>query len=102
MIHTVVWVMMVAVIGYVVWSGVTGNISLYSWLAVAVVCGEGLVLLAFKGHCPLTGVARRYSLSAKDNFDIYLPEWLARYNKQIFTTIFCIGLLLMLFRYFFG
>ena len=99
-IHTLIWVMFVSVIAYVVWSGVTGHISLYSWLAVAAVLIEGLVLTIFGGSCPLTKVARRYSDAKEDNFDIYLPEWLAKYNKLIFTTIFCIGLVLMLIRYF--
>lgn len=99
LIHTVIWIAMVAVIAYVVWSGVTGNITIYSWLAVAIVIIEGLVLLLFKGSCPLTVIARKYADDTRDNFDIYLPLWLARYNKQIFTTIFVIGLTLMLLSY---
>jgi predicted cobalt transporter CbtA len=90
---------MVLIIAFVLWSGITGHIAVYSWLAVAVVCGEGLVLLAFRGSCPLTIWARKYSDSTKHNFDIFLPEWLARYNKQIFTTVFVFGLVLMLVRY---
>jgi len=48
--------------------------------------------------CPLTLIARKYSNSTKDNFDIYLPLLIARYNKQIFTTIFLLGLLTVFFR----
>jgi hypothetical protein len=40
------------------------------------------------GRCPLTDVARRYTDERTDNFDIYLPLWLARYNKAIFGTLF--------------
>ncbi len=36
----------------------------------------------------------------KENFDIYLPLVIARYNKQIFTSIFLVGLSLVLFRVF--
>lgn len=95
-IHTVVWVVMVCVITFVLWSGLTKNVTVYSWGAVAIVLLEGLILLIFKGHCPLTDIARKYSASTKANFDIFLPEWLARHNKLIFTTIFVIGVLLML------
>lgn len=98
-IHTLIWIVMVCFIGYVVYSGVSGNITVYSWLAVAAVIVEGLVLWLFKGKCPLTVWARNYSDSKKENFDIYLPEWLARYNKLIFTTVFVLGLVLMLWRY---
>ncbi len=99
-IHTLIWVIMVGIISYVVYSGVSGDITVYSWLAVAAVIIEGLVLWLFKGKCPLTVWARNYSDSQKDNFDIYLPEWLAKYNKLIFTTVFVLGLVLMLWRYF--
>ncbi len=98
-IHTLIWAIMVSIIAYVVYSGVSGDVTVYSWLAVAAVIAEGLVLWMFKGECPLTVWARNYSDSQKDNFDIYLPEWLARYNKLIFTTIFGIGLIMMLWRY---
>jgi len=99
-IHTLVWVMFVVIIAYIIWSGVTANISVFSWLGVAAVLAEGVVLAIFKGSCPLTGVARKYSDSKKDNFDIFLPDWLARYNKLIFTILFCIGLILLLLRSF--
>lgn len=60
---------------------------------------EGAVLGLFKGKCPLTVWARQYSDSQKDNFDIYLPEWLARYNKLIFTTVFVVALAMLLWWY---
>lgn len=98
LLHTIIWLFMVAIIIFIVWSGVTGNINAYSWIAVGIVILEGAVLMLFKGSCPLTVVARKYSGSKKYNFDIYLPEWLAKYNKQIFTTIFLLGLTLMLYH----
>jgi hypothetical protein len=42
-------------------------------------------------HCPLTGVARRYTRDRSDNFDIFLPERLAKHNKLIFGSLFAIG-----------
>ena len=98
-LHTLIWIVMVCIIAYVVYSGVSGDITVYSWLAVGAVIGEGLVLWLFKGKCPLTVWARTYSDSQKDNFDIYLPEWLAKYNKLIFTMVFVVGFILMLLQY---
>lgn len=97
-LHTAIWAVFVAIIAYVVWCGITGNISAYSWLAAGAVVAEGIVLLLFKGSCPLTVVARRYSTSTAENFDIYLPNWLAKYNKVIFTTVFLLGVVLMVIR----
>ncbi len=44
-------------------------------------------LLVFGMSCPLTVLARRLSSSQRANFDIFLPEWLARYNKAICSAI---------------
>lgn len=97
-----IWAFFVVVIFYVLFSGITGNIDTYTWVGVALVIGEGLVLMIFKMFCPLTLMARKYSDSTKDNFDIFLPNWLAKNNKLIFTSIFLIGLVLVLVRTFFG
>ena len=100
LIHTLIWVIFVAVIFYILYSGLTDNVSLYTWIGIALVFGEGLVLLIFKMFCPLTLIARKYSDSQKDNFDIFLPNWLAKHNKLIFTSIFIIGLVVVLYRTF--
>jgi hypothetical protein len=91
---------MVGIIVFILWSGITSHISIYTWFAIAAVLIETLVLAMFKGSCPLTLIARKYSDSTKENFDIYLPNWLAKYKKQIFGTLYIIGLVLVLFHYF--
>jgi hypothetical protein len=60
---------------------------------------EVAVLAANKLRCPLTAIAARYTEDRQDNFDIYLPLFLARYNKQIFGSLFLAGLLFGAFRY---
>jgi hypothetical protein len=96
--HTVIWAFFVTVIGYVVYCGIADDISRYTWIAAGLVIGAGLVLLVFGSRCPLTLVARNYSDSDRDNFDIFLPNWLARYNKLIFTSLYLIGLILLAYR----
>lgn len=97
-IHTLIWVFFVAVIGYVLYSGIADRVTTWTWIGIALVVGEGLTLLIFKMFCPLTLVARRYSDSQKDNFDIFLPNWLAKYNKLIFTSIFVVALIIVIYR----
>ena len=96
LIHTVIWVFFVAVIFYVLYSGITNDVTSYTWIAIALVIGEGLTLLIFKMLCPLTLIARKYSNSEKDNFDIFLPNWLAKHNKLIFTSIYIVGVLMVI------
>ena len=53
-----------------------------------------------RGRCPLTDLASRYTDERTDNFDIYLPLWLARSNKTIFGTLFVVGELFVLGQWF--
>ena len=59
----------------------------------ALVSVELVVLALNAGACPLTAVVARYTEDRRPNFDICLPEWLARYNKPIFGTLLLLGLL---------
>jgi hypothetical protein len=97
-VHTLIWVFFVTIIFYITYSGITGHINAFTWISIGLIIIEGIVLLVFKMYCPLTLMARNYSNSKKDNFDIFLPNWLARHNKLIFTTIYFIGVALVLIR----
>lgn len=97
-IHTLIWIFFASVIFYIVYAGISNKINIYTWIAIGLVIGEGIVLLIFKMFCPLTILARKYSNSEKDNFDIFLPEWLARNNKVVFTIIFLTGLIIVFLR----
>ena len=98
LLHTLIWVILAGATFGVLYSGLSGHITFYTWVAIAMIVLEGIVLLIFRWSCPLTLVARKYSDSQKDNFDIYLPNWLARHNKLIFTTLFLTGFVLVLLR----
>lgn len=98
LLHTAIWAFFVTAIGYVVYCGIADDLTRYTWRAAGFVILEGLVLLVFGGRCPLTLIARNYSDSDRDNFDIFLPNWLARYNKPVFTSLYVVGLLLLDYR----
>lgn len=65
-------------------------------LLVGIVFIEVLVLAVNRLRCPLTDVAAKYTGDRQDNFDIYLPLWLARHNKLIFGLLYLAGMLLTL------
>ena len=98
LIHTLIWALFVYIIFYILYSGIFNRVNTYTWIGIGLILGEGLVLLIFKMFCPLTLIARKYSDSQKANFDIFLPNWLAKHNKLIFTTIFIIALFIVLIR----
>ena len=71
-------------------------------ILIAVVMVEVLVLFANHFRCPLTDVAARYTSDRRANFDIYLPLWVARYNKEIFGSLFVAGILFTIARWWFS
>jgi hypothetical protein len=86
-VHTIVWAIFAACIVAIPVASALGEHRLAAWL-VAIVAVEVLVLLLNRMRCPLTAVAARFTDDRSDNFDIYLPEWLARYNKHLFGTLY--------------
>ena len=97
-IHTIIWVFFNVVLFYMAYAVIVNKIDRLVWIGVALIILEGVVLLIFSKMCPLTIIARKYSGSAKDNFDIYLPNGLAKYNKQIYTTFFIIIVCGLIYR----
>jgi hypothetical protein len=88
--HTLVWGFFAACIVAIPIVSLLGEHSAAGWLA-AVVLIEVVVLAFNDMRCPLTAVAARYTADRRPNFDIYLPEWLAEYNKAVFGTLYVAG-----------
>ena len=99
MIHTIAWTVFASSIVTIPLVTGAGRLSLAFWLSF-VVWVEVFILVANRMRCPLTGIASRYTTDRSDNFDIFLPAWLARHNKLIFGSLFAIGELLLLWRWF--
>lgn len=97
-IHTIVWVFFNVVIFYMLYAVLTNQLDKWLWIGYGLFALEGITLLAFKFFCPLTVMARQYSNSTKDNFDIYLPNWLAKYTKLIYTSILGVIIILTIYQ----
>lgn len=97
-VHTLVWAL---------FAGCIVALPIVAWrqdiraamILIAIVGFEVLVLLFNRFRCPLTGVAARYTQDRRDNFDIYLPLWVARYNKQIFGSLYVAGIVYTLVQW---
>jgi len=98
LIHTLVWIFFNVVIFYLFYAAVIGKIDKWVWICLGLIGFETIILLMFRMMCPLTVMARKYSNSTKDNFDIYLPNWLARHNKLIYSIIVGIILIILFAR----
>ncbi len=90
--HTVIWIFFagcIFAIPVLAWTGRYAEASVFCGIVLI----EVLVLLFNRWSCPLTRIAARYTDDRRENFDIYLPEWLARYNKVIFGVLYAAGVL---------
>jgi type III secretory pathway component EscS len=88
--HTVVWAAVVGCILAIPVAAWRGHHRTAGWLAGIVAVQAG-VLIFNRWVCPLTTLAARYTDDRRANFDIYLPEWLAQYNKLIFGALYIAG-----------
>ena len=98
LLHTIAWAFFagcILAIPVAAWMGRFRHVV----VLVGIVLIEVGVVIANGMRCPLTGVAARYTDDRRDNFDIFLPLWLARYNKTIFGSLFVAGSLYALARW---
>ena len=57
-------------------------------------------ILAFNNWaCPLTPLAARYTQLEAQFGTQTCPQWVARYNKEIFGSLFVVGIVLTLIRW---
>jgi hypothetical protein len=91
-LHTVIWALFVAGI-LAIPILVFADRPRLALVLIGIVAIEVLIIVFNGWRCPLTDVAARYTADGRDNFDIYLPLWLARYNKAIFGMLFFAGVL---------
>ena len=89
-LHTVIWGFFAACIVALPIAAILRQFHLAGALA-GLVLMECTVLAVNRWRCPLTDFASRYTEDRTPNFDIYLPAWLARWNKEIFGTLFLAG-----------
>lgn len=86
-IHTVIWVVMASSNFLAFYFAYIGRFDAWFWVPASLITMEIFVILFNNWRCPITGIAEKYTESRNANFDIYLPEWLARYNVRIFTIL---------------
>ncbi len=98
-VHTVVWAIFAASILAIPVFAWFGMYRYVVWLT-GLVLVEIIVLALNRWQCPLTKVAARYTDERQDNFDIYLPLWLARHNKLVFGSLFIVGQAFAFLRWF--
>lgn len=95
LLHTTVWGLLV---GCILALPITALVRRFDWAIILtmIILAECGVLALNRGQCPLTGLAARFTADRADNFDIYLPNWVAGHNKVIFGALFVVNELFVL------
>jgi len=96
--HTAIWAFFAACILAL---PVAASLRRFDWALglTAIILIECGVLAVHRGRCPLTDLAARFTPERSDAFDIYLPGWLARWNKVLFGSLFVFCELVVLWRW---
>jgi len=98
LIHTMIWAFFAGCILAIPIYGHMGRFFISGVLG-GIVMLEVFILTINRFQCPLSNIAARYTENRKENYDIYLPVWLAKRNKQVFGGLFLVGSLYTLFRW---
>lgn len=96
--HTMIWAFFASCIIAIPVLAWLGRLRAAAWFT-GIVMIEVLVLVFNAWSCPLTAVAARHTDDRRANFDIYLPEPLARHNKLVFGTLYAGGVLYVAARW---
>lgn len=97
-VHTVIFWVLSTCVAYALYSALTNDITRWTWLAVALVVVEGLVLLSCGWTCPLTIVAERLGATRGSVADIFLPKWFADRIFPICGTTYLVACVILVLR----
>ena len=90
-IHTLIWGLFASCI-FAIYVTTWHASFRFSALLIGIVFLEVMVLGVNGWTCPLTRIAARFTSDRQDNFDIYLPEWIAHHNKRVFGIIYFVSI----------
>lgn len=76
-LHSLVFFTLVAALGILTWTAVTGEPTRLTWVALALLMGEVLVVGVCRGECPLTVWTERLGAESGSVVDLFLPKWVA-------------------------
>jgi hypothetical protein len=97
-IHTLIFWLLSACVLSVLFSGATGRITTWTWVAVGLVLLESFVLAVSGWTCPLTILTERLGAARGSVTDIFLPKWFADRIFPICGTTYGVALVLIFFR----
>ena len=95
--HSLIYVFMSFCVLYLVYGGITGTRNLFLWIAIGLIIGETLVLLANGRQCPLKTMALQMGDESGDDLiaDWLLPKWAVPLTVPTCSALAIFGLVLV-------
>jgi hypothetical protein len=97
-LHTLVFVVMFGAILFLLYCGVTNQLTRSTAIAFGLIAIEVTIYVSNGFKCPLNTLAERLTPTGKPVSDIYLPAWLSRQVINISTPLLAIACLILLVR----
>jgi hypothetical protein len=100
LVHTIIfWILSLCTV-YALFSGIADRINVWTWVALALLLLESIVLVVSGWTCPLTVLAERQGALRGSVTDIFLPKWFADRIFSICGSMYAVALVLILWRVF--
>ncbi len=96
--HTLLWVFFAALLLYILYAGITDQVTALTIGAAVLAAAQGIVQTANGWRYPLTGMARNLTRDTRRGFDIFLPRALAMNDRYLFTGLFLAGMFFLVYR----
>ncbi len=97
-IHTLIWLVMTGATILLFRAVLVQSFDFLFYISSGLIMAEIVVLTINGWVCPVTPLAARYTDNRRANFDIYLPNFIARYNKQIYSVILTLILIIQIIQ----
>lgn len=96
-IHSAIFVVLSGCILYMLYSGISGDITAWTGFAMVLVVVEIMVYTLNSFRCPLTKLAQTYGDVQGDDFiaDIFLPAWFVPLIVPLCTVLAVTGFVLV-------
>ncbi len=97
-IHTAIFIAMNVCLGILVLEVFVTRISYFSWVAIAALLTESMVLIANGWRCPISIYAEKVGATNGHESDIFLPLWFTDRIPLVYGSILAITLLFFVIR----
>jgi polyferredoxin len=97
-IHTAVFIVMNVFLAILIFEVIADRISYLSWLSIAALLTESVVLIANGWRCPISIYAENVGATNGRESDIFLPLWFTDQIPLVYGSILAIVLLFFAIR----